>query len=115
MKCANGDCTSWQGEINGESVKIESNYKTASEVDETKTKSNDMLLKFIATQFHTLRNNSSRYIHVKGCPVSVAQHVNYLAAMAKIKNPNFDPRLVFQVNTSYFQMQFNRIVNRLFN
>jgi hypothetical protein len=64
-----------------------------------------MLLKFITTQFHTLRNKSSRYIHVKGCPTSVAQHVNYLAAMAKINNPNFDPRLIVQVNTSYYQMQ----------
>jgi uncharacterized protein (DUF362 family) len=110
-----GNCTRWEGKINGESVKIESSYKTAGEVNETKTKSNDMLLKFITTQFHTLRNKSSRYIHVKGCPTSVAQHVNYLAAMAKINNPNFDPRLIVQVNTSYYQMQLKRIVNRLFN
>ena len=84
-------------------------------MDETQTKSNDMLLKIIATLFHTLRNKSSRYFHVKGCPASVAQHVNYLAAMGKIKNPNFDPRLVFQVISSYYQMQFKRIANRLFN
>ena len=110
-----GNCTSWEGKINGESVKIESNYQTAGEVDETKTRSNDMLLKFITTQFHALRNKSSRYIHVNGCPTSVAQHVNYLAAMAKINNPNFDSRLVIQANISYYQMQFKRIVNRLFN
>jgi hypothetical protein len=110
-----GDCTSWEGKINGESVKIESSYQTSSQVDETKTKSNDMLLKFMATQFHTLRNKTSRYIHVKGCPVSVAQHVNYLAAMAKIKNPNFDPRLVVPANISYYQMQFKRVANRLFS
>jgi len=110
-----GNCTRWEGKINGESVKIEGSYQTACEVDETKTKHNDMLLKFIATQFHTLRNKSSRYIHVKGCPVSVAQHVNYLAAMAKVRNPNFDSRLVFQVNASYYQMHFKRFANRLFN
>ncbi|MEE4266389.1 MAG: hypothetical protein V2I56_27120 [Desulfobacteraceae bacterium] len=110
-----GNCTRWEGKINGESVKIEGSYQNACEVDETKTKHNDMLLKFIATQFHTLRNKSSRYIHVKGCPVSVAQHVNYLAAMAKVSNPNFDSRLVFQVNASYYQMHFKRFANRLFN
>jgi uncharacterized protein (DUF362 family) len=110
-----GNCTSWEGKINGESVKIENSYKTAGEVDETKTKSNDMLLKFLATQFHTLRNKSSRYIHVNGCPTSVAQHVNYLSAMAKINNPNFDWRLLIQVNISYYQMQFKRIANRLFS
>ncbi len=110
-----GNCTSWQGKINGASVKIESSYQTSSEVDEAKTRSNDMLLKFMLTQFDTLRNKTSRYIHVKGCPVSVAQHVNYLAAMAKIKNPNFDPRLVVPVNISYYQMQFKRMANRLFS
>jgi hypothetical protein len=110
-----GNCTRWEGKINGESIKIESSYKTAGEVDETKTKSNDMLLKFMAAQFHALRNKSSRYIHVKGCPASVAQHVNYLAAMGKVKNPNFDPSLVVQANISYYQMQFKRIINQLFN
>jgi uncharacterized protein (DUF362 family) len=109
-----GSCTSWEGKINGESLKIESSYKTASDVDETKTKSNDMLLKFIAAQIHILRNKSSRYIHVKGCPISVAQHVNYLSAMARINNPNFDSRLVIQANISYYQMQFRRIANRFF-
>jgi uncharacterized protein (DUF362 family) len=110
-----GNCTSWEGKINGESVKIEGSYKTSSEVDETKTQSNDMLLKFIAAQLHTLRNKSSRYIHVKGCPVSVAQHVNYLSAMAKMNNPNFDSRLVIPANISYYQMQFKRMLNRLFS
>jgi len=110
-----GNCTRWEGKINGDSVKIESSYKTAGEVDETKTKSNDMLLKLMAAQFHALRNKSSRYIHVKGCPTSVAQHVNYIAAMAKVKNPNFDPSLVVQANISYYQMQFKRIINQLFN
>ncbi len=108
-----GDCTRWEGRINGKSVKIDSSYQTSGEVDETKTKSNDMILKFLATQFHTLRHKSSRYIHVKGCPVSVAQHVNYLAAMANIHNPNLDPRLVVPVNISYYQMQFKRMANRL--
>ena len=35
--------------------------------------------------------------------------------LALASNPNFDPRLIVQVNTSYFQMQLKRIANRLFN
>lgn len=107
-----GSCTSWEGEIDGKHVKIESSYKTASETDETKTESNDMLLKFLKAQFHSLVNKSSRYIHAKGCPLSVAQHVNYLSSMAKIKNPNFDPKLFVQANITYYQMRFHRLIAR---
>jgi uncharacterized protein (DUF362 family) len=104
-----GSCTSWEGTIDGETVKIESSYKTADEMDETRTQSNDMLLKFFGSQYHAFRNRSSRYIHVKGCPMSVAQHVNYLSAMAKIGNPILDPRLLIPVNIGYWQMQFSRL------
>ncbi|UCF95291.1 MAG: DUF362 domain-containing protein [Desulfobacterales bacterium] len=108
-----GSCTSWEGEIAGKDVQIESSYKTASEVDETRTQSNDMLMKFLGAQWHALRNRSSRYIHVPGCPLSVAQHVNYLASMAKIGNPILDPRLLIPVNIAYYQMRFKRFVNSL--
>jgi uncharacterized protein (DUF362 family) len=107
-----GECTSWEGEIDGESVKIESSYKTADDVDEKKTNSNDMLLKTTTAILHSLWKRRSRYIHARGCPLSVAQHVNYLSAMAKIKNPNFDPRLFIPVNIAYWQMRFFRFLNR---
>ena len=110
-----GSCTSWQGEIDGKHVKIESSYQTSSEVDEKKTKSNDMLLKIMGAQTHALLNRSSRYIHVKGCPLSVGQHVNYLASLGKISNPNLDPRLAIQANISYYQMRFHRFASRFFN
>ncbi|MBC8439085.1 MAG: DUF362 domain-containing protein [Deltaproteobacteria bacterium] len=107
-----GDCTSWEGKIDGEHVKIENAYKTTSEVDEKKAKSNDLQKKIISATLHGLFNKK-RYIHMKGCPTSVAQHVNYLSSMAKIPNINFDSRLVFGVNTSYYRMRFNRFFNHL--
>jgi uncharacterized protein (DUF362 family) len=110
-----GSCTSWQGEIGGKPVKIESSYQTASEVDEEKTQSNDMLLKIMGAQTHAFINRSSRYIHVKGCPLSVGQHVNYLTSLGKISNPNLDPRLAIQANISYYQMRFHRFASRFLN
>jgi len=110
-----GSCTSWQGEIDGKPVKIESSYHTASEVDEEKTQSNDMLLKIMGAQTHAYINRHSRYIHVKGCPLSVGQHVNYLTSLGKINNPNLDPRLAIQANISYYQMRFHRFASRFFN
>lgn len=57
--------------------------------------------------------NKKRYIRIKGCPASVAQHINYLSCMAKIPNINFDPRLVFGVNATYYRMRASRFVKHL--
>jgi uncharacterized protein (DUF362 family) len=107
-----GSCTRWEGRIDGKSVKIKSSYKTAAAVNAKKTTSNDMLLKTVTAIAHTFWKRSSRYIHVKGCPLSVAQHVNYLSALANIKNPNFDSRFFVPVNIAYWQMRFFRFLNR---
>jgi uncharacterized protein (DUF362 family) len=108
-----GDCCSWQGRINGEDVKIESSYRSPSEVDERKTKSNDLHLKTGKTLWSCFRQRKSRYLRAKGCPVSVGDHIHYLSATAKINNFNFDPRMLMPVNIAYFKMRVNRFLNRL--
>ena len=108
-----GSCTSWEGSIDGEHVKIESSYKTSKDVDETKTKTNDMVLKFLAAQGRSLARKTSRFIHIQGCPISVGEHVDYLSSIGKIGNPRLDPKLFIPTNISYYQMQFNRALNRL--
>ena len=107
-----GDCTSWAGKIDGKYVKIENNYKSPKEVDERKTKSNDMILKTCKTIFSCLIHRNSRYIHARGCPVSVADHIHYLSTIGKFKNWSFDPRMVFPVNIAYLQMRIMRALNR---
>ena len=109
-----GDCTSWKGKIDGEDVRIESRYKTAGEVDERKTKSNDMLLKTFSALWECFRKRKSRYLHAKGCTLSVAENVNYLSSLGDIPNPNFDPRLVVPINVAYWQMRLNRFLSRFF-
>ena len=108
-----GDCTSWEGRINGDPVKIEGSYRGPKEVDETKTKSNDMLLKTWKTLWSCFKQKNSRYIHAKGCPVSVGDHVHYLSAIGKIKNVNFDHRMVVALNIEYLKMRTKRALNRL--
>jgi uncharacterized protein (DUF362 family) len=107
-----GNCTSWEGSINGQKIKIEGDYKTTEEADTRKTKSNDMFGKMLGALWNCTRNRSSRYIHAKGCPVSVAEHVNYLSSVGKIKNPNFDPRLAIGATLGYWQMRFHRFMHR---
>ena len=107
-----GDCTRWEGKIAGQPVQIKSRYKAVDQADAEKTASNDMLLKTAVAFVHALFKKSSRFMHARGCPLSVAQHVNYLSALAKVKNPNFHPSLVVPVNLAYWQMRFFRFLNR---
>jgi len=106
-----GDCTSYKGPLGDQKVTIDSSYRTTSEVDEKKTKSNDMVLKTVKTLLAAFFRKNRRYVHARGCPVSVGDHVHYLSVMGKIKNINFDPRLVFSVNLSYWTMRIKRFVN----
>ncbi|MBI5570575.1 MAG: DUF362 domain-containing protein [Desulfomonile tiedjei] len=109
-----GDCTSWQGNLNGEKLAIAGSYRTRAEVDAHKTRSNDMILKIVGQLWECFKSRSSRHLHARGCPVSVAAHVNYLSALGGVKNPNFDPRNVLSVNWAYLQMRLHRFWNHLF-
>ncbi len=109
-----GNCTSWEGKIDGQPVNIKSSYKTVDPMNSKPTASNDLLLKITTAIVHSLFKKPSRFMHVRGCPVSVAQHVNYLSALAKIKNPNFHPSLIVPVSLAYWQMRFFRFLNRFF-
>jgi hypothetical protein len=73
-----------------------------------------MILKILGAKIHALMNRRSKYVHVKGCPVSVGQHVTYLSALGKIPDVNFDKRFVVGVNVAYWQMRINRFLKRLF-
>ncbi|MFH1982893.1 MAG: DUF362 domain-containing protein [Pseudomonadota bacterium] len=108
-----GSCTSWEGEIDGKQVKIESSYKKCEDVDETRTKTNDLVVKTFTALFKAYRSLGSTHLHARGCTLSVAEHVHFLSALAGIKNPNFDPRLSIGVAIAYCQMLLNRFVNRM--
>ena len=109
-----GDCTSWEGSIRGKKVKINSSYKARREDDTLHTKSGDMLLKIAVSFWNCLKSRSAPYVRAKGCPVSVAEHVNYLSYLGKIKNVNFDPRMVIPYNIAYWRMRLGRLLGRLF-
>jgi hypothetical protein len=109
-----GNCTSWEGNLDGERVKIEPCYDAPSAVDARITQSNDLVKKLAAALWDCFENRKSRYVRMKGCTLSVAEHVNYLSSVGKIKNPNLDTRLSIPVTTAYWQMRAQRAMNRLF-
>lgn len=108
-----GDCTRWAGKIEDEDVTIESSYQSPDEIDETQTPSNDMLFKTVKTAWAAYSRWNSRYIHARGCPVSVGDHVHFLAVFGKIKNANFDVRVIFSLNMMYLLMRIHRWFNHL--
>ena len=109
-----GNCTRWQGEVHGEPAHIESSYRSPDQVDEKRTASNDMLRKTFQTLWHCFRQRKAPYIHATGCPVSVGDHVHFLSLLGKIRNVNFDRRIVFSLNIDYWKMRFFRAWNRIF-
>ncbi len=108
-----GNCTAWQGEINGQDVVINSSYRSPQSVDEKKTPSNDMLLKTAKTLWSCLKQRKSDYVHAKGCPVSVGDHVHFLSMIGKLRNLNFDRRVLLPMNIAYWKMRFFRALNRI--
>jgi uncharacterized protein (DUF362 family) len=107
-----GRCTRWQGRIDGRPVDIEGSYRSASEVDEADTASNDMLLKVGQAMARSALRLGRPYVHLQGCPVSVAEHVFTLASLGRIGNPLFDRRLLFPNLAAYAAMRTRRFMNR---
>ncbi|MFO7708290.1 MAG: DUF362 domain-containing protein [Desulfobacterales bacterium] len=107
-----GRCTRWQGRINGRRVDIEGSYRKASEVDEADTASNDMLLKVGQAMARSALSLGRPYVHIQGCPVSVAEHVFTLASLGGVGNPLFDRRLLFPNLAAYAAMRTHRLLNR---
>ena len=108
-----GACTSWKGVLDGERVSIKSSYDAIRKRDAGKTKTNDLVVKTAHTLWDCMRNRSSKYVHVRDCPVSVADHVNYTSFLGRFRNPNFMPEIFFPVMIAYVQMRFHRAMNEL--
>jgi len=109
-----GACTSWRGTIDGQEVNIESAYQTREQTDARKTRSNDLIHKTNKALWNCVKSGGKRYLRASDCPVSVADHVNYVSYLGKLGNPNFDSRLFAPITAAYFHMRANRLWNRLF-
>jgi hypothetical protein len=71
-----------------------------------------MLLKTTTALLDAFLKRNRRWVHVKGCTVSVSDHVHYLSMIGKTGNPLFDPRMIIPLNTAYYKMRANRFLNR---
>lgn len=106
-----GDCTSFNGRLNGRPVKIEPTYRTTGLVDINHTRTGDMLVKITTSLLRCLKGMGKPYVHAPGCPVSVAEQVNYLSFLGKVGNLNFDLRTMPSIIRLYLTMRTARVVN----
>lgn len=105
-----GDCARWQGTINGKKVNVSGNYKGPSQSNPRQAKTNDMLLKIVEAKSHALLKKFTRakHVHVKGCPLSVARLISYFCTLYGVPDCNFDKRLLYGLNITYWQMRVVR-------
>jgi uncharacterized protein (DUF362 family) len=108
-----GSCTSWQGEIDGESVIIKPSYLPPQAHNPHRRPSNDLIFKTVQALGRCLAGRGRRWLHAPACTMSVADHVHYLASLGQVANPNFDLRLLLPINLAYLRMRAGRLGHRL--
>jgi hypothetical protein len=77
-------------------VKIPFNYTQRHKHNPYAAKSGDVVMKMIGVILNLFRHRGQPFIRAKGCPVSVAENVLYLAWAGKVTNPYFHPKVFFR-------------------
>jgi hypothetical protein len=112
-----GDCTSWQGEIDGEQVNIESRYTTNAELDPRGLQSVDPIREIFRFAGKTTGRSKRRWFRLTGCPVSQAEQQEYLALLGEVDNVGAHKELLQGKNTNiyldYLKMRWNRAWHHL--
>jgi len=90
-----GDCVRFDGRLDGDRVAVESTYVDRGLKDPRRAHAEGLPFKIAKSYANALLSSRRRWIVVRGCPVSVAEHVLMLAIFGGVRNPYFDARLFF--------------------
>jgi uncharacterized protein (DUF362 family) len=85
-----GDCVQWQGELGGKLVQIESKYKDRSTKDPHTVQGEDIFVKLGKVKRQITSAEGIDFLRFEGCPVSVAEHVLFIAMLGGVGNPYTD-------------------------
>ena len=96
-----GDCATWEGNIAGKTVKIESLYKDRTTLDPYTAEHQDMYIKMAKMTAKLMEAKRAPYVRLEGCPVSIAEVVLLLAELGNIQNPYFEPAQMLGFNKAY--------------
>ncbi|MDQ3365847.1 MAG: DUF362 domain-containing protein [Myxococcota bacterium] len=107
-----GDCADWKGALHGKPVELKSIYKDRSTLDPHSPKTEDIFVKLAAAKYK-LRGD---VVRLEGCPVSVAEQVLALCAVAEgtgLKNPYYDRTNVMSFGRAYLGWKARVTLNKL--
>ncbi len=109
-----GDCATFEGDIGGKLVRIESLYKDRSTKDPHTIKHDDIYVKMatVAKKVADAARTKSP-IRLTGCPVSVMEQVLLLISVSRVKNPILDPENAWRFNKAYVQWRGTAAAQRL--
>lgn len=108
-----GDCATWKGQIDGEPIHIMSKYKARETIDPHHASHDDIYKKMAVTTAKMLMSKKKVVIRLEGCPVSVAEQVLLLVALAGGKNPYLSPENIATFNKGYIGWRGRAALNRL--
>lgn len=101
-----GDCTSWKGTLCGKQIEQVSYYKDCRRMTCSHAGSADLLVKLFSFIRTVWTHRRKQAVRIKGCPVSVAEHVLCLSWFGKTKNPYLHPQVVFRFTWHYLVSRF---------
>ncbi len=108
-----GDCATWEGNVGGELVQIQSTYRDRSTRDPHHAKHDDIYAKMASVIAKLRAARGQSVLRVEGCPVSVAEQVLLLCFLSGAKNPFLDARESIAFNKAYLQWRSVTALRRL--
>jgi uncharacterized protein (DUF362 family) len=109
-----GDCARYSGTVFGLPTEVESVYVPSHGRDPRHAHADDIFVKMAVTLWKMLmvRARGKKVLVIRGCPVSVAEHVLFLSALGGLKNPYLDPSVVLQFAWHWLASKSTRLVRR---
>jgi hypothetical protein len=106
-----GDCASYEGEVASKLVTIGSKYKDRSTKDPHHAEHDDIFLKLAKVKKEMA--SGAEIMRFEGCPVSVAEHVLFIALAGGVKNPYTDATGNLGFASSYLAWRTATLAKRL--
>ncbi|PRQ04335.1 hypothetical protein ENSA5_08440 [Enhygromyxa salina] len=109
-----GDCAEYRGPLGDAGVvSIDSLFRDRSGMSPLDARDQDIFVK-IASVYRDMRVlRRGHFIHLTGCPVSVAEQVLALVRLGDLPNPYFDPELVPTFVSTYLSWRTRTLMQRV--
>ncbi|WP_052554357.1 DUF362 domain-containing protein [Enhygromyxa salina] len=110
-----GDCAEYRGPLGrAGNVAIESLFRDRSDMSPLDARHDDIFAKMISVRRELKVLRREDFIHITGCPVSVAEQVLALVQHGDLTNPYYDLKLFPSFVSTYFSWRTRTLLQRVF-